>query len=221
LLQKAANGFEINSPADSAGITPEKMSRMDPIMALGIIILYRILPLALFFGALIAILQYRKAPSRAKGALLILSLGLCALWIKFLGMELLSREWSAATAPVVELRLPDDYSHAFILLQAIRLPDAPPSGPISVPSRGLAKTTFDSKTFGNPELKFMGSKGQRFYATSRAVDATRGIAWYLLTPEGRSPPGHHLDSAAIERAFREDLELSELLKTETPEESSR
>ncbi len=190
-------------------------------MALGIIILYRILPLALFFGALIAILQYRKAPSRAKGALLILSLGLCALWIKFLGMELLSREWSAATAPVVELRLPDDYSHAFILLQAIRLPDAPPSGPISVPSRGLAKTTFDSKTFGNPELKFMGSKGQRFYATSRAVDATRGIAWYLLTPEGRSPPGHHLDSAAIERAFREDLELSELLKTETPEESSR
>ncbi len=67
----------------------------------------------------------------------------------------------------------------------------------------------------------MGSKVQRFDATSRTVDATRGIAWYLLIPDGRSPPDHHLDSAAIERAFREDLELSELLKTERPEESSR
>ena len=186
------------------------------MMAFGILLLYRIIPILLFLGLAFAFLKFKRTPSRSWGALLALTLVLSVIWVRYLGWEIFNREWEAAHAPEIELLVPDGFKQSLIVLRgtSFDLKSKPPYR-ISIPLKGIAKVTLSREVLGHPWVKFRDQSGHPYFGQSRFIAPDQ--VWLILVREGEHAPlPPALDTPEIDQAISLDLEASTLLNPGVP-----
>ncbi|MBU6154292.1 MAG: hypothetical protein KGP28_08305 [Bdellovibrionales bacterium] len=198
--------------------TDAELDYPDPMemMALGILLMYRIIPILLLAGLAMAFLRFKRAPSRSWGALLALTLLMSVIWVRYLGWEIISREWNAALAPEIGLLVPDGFQQPFIVLRRTSLdPESKPPYRISIPPNGIAKVTLSREVLGHPDVKFRDQNGHSFFGQSRMVGPDQ--LWLILVREGEHATlPAALDTPSIDRAISLDLEAKTLLNSDFP-----
>ena len=186
------------------------------MMAFGILLLYRIIPILLFAGLAFAFLRFKRTPSRSWGALLVLTLALSVIWVRYLGSEILNREWEAGHAPEIELLVPEGFKQSLIVLRGTSFdPESKPPYRISIPLKGIAKVTLSREVLGHPAVKFRDQSGHSYFGQSRLIAPDQ--VWLILVREGEHAVlPTELDTPAIDQAISRDLEASTLLNRGIP-----
>ena len=96
-------------------------------MALGIIILYQVLPILLIIFITVSFILIRKSPSKLRWIALSSNVFLLLLWFHYLGREVFDRSISSATAPKIELQASKNFHQPIIIIRVTHLDQTPHS----------------------------------------------------------------------------------------------
>jgi hypothetical protein len=189
-------------------------------MALGIIILYQVLPVLLIISIIVSFILIRKSPSKLRWIALCSNVLLFLLWFHYLGREVFDRSISSATAPKIELQASKNFHQPIIIIRVTNLDQTPQSKMIyPLKDSGLLDIKLSSNIYRHPHIRFTLNNGLLYTQRSKSIRDHK--AWFILSLEYSEIKIPHFSEETIEKVFSSNLDATQAIKLANEIESDQ